>query len=551
MAKDSPRKPREDVFVLTLPLRVNQKEERELGINLEAIRQIYNACIGEALKRLRKLRDSAEWQAARELPKLVKSVNDKQVFNPARAEAFQAANVQYEFTQASLESFATKCKNDSGLVYRLGAPETQRMAQRAFQAVQQYCFGVRGRPRFKGFRGVRSLEGKSDAAALRWRDGHLCYGGMKLKALLNPKDACEVEALGRKVRYSRLVRKTIKGRIRYYVQLMLTGKSPTRKATEPGIGVVGMDQGPTVLAVVAQATPETAAEAYLVKFCATVEPSWKEQRRAQRAMDRSRRANNPKNYDAKGRIVRGRKKWTQSTRGKRLRAKFRRKARRVVAERERAHGHLGNDILRKGNQFNWEKVSYLSFQKNYGRSVQVRAPGEFFRRFERKAASAGARTNEFSTCTTKLSQFCHIGRTYVKKPLSQRLHVFPDGSWVDRDLYSAWLGCSIHEATLDADRASQAWSAAQLPLRTASRTGLQSASGRGLPRPTVSGPSERIVRNRDMHQRYYGAGGTNRGATRGAEVLEQCYAPGRGSSTPTRNPVGLRTAGETRPFRAG
>ena len=39
-----------DSFIHTLPLNINQAQERELEKRLDAARQIYNAALGEALK---------------------------------------------------------------------------------------------------------------------------------------------------------------------------------------------------------------------------------------------------------------------------------------------------------------------------------------------------------------------------------------------------------------------------------------------------------------------------------------------------------------------
>jgi hypothetical protein len=247
-----------------------------------------------------------------------------------------------------------------------------------------------------------------------------------------------------------------------------------------------------------------------------------------------------------------------STRGQRVQRVLAEVERKLAAERERCHGHLGNDILRLGDEFNWEKVSYKSFQKCYGRSVKVRAPGAFFDRFERKADSAGAKTNEFSTYTTKLSQYCHMRKDYVKKPLSQRRHVFPDGTWVDRDLYSAWLACSVQGDELDATRAEEAWAAAQLPLRTASMLAktTQPASARGLPRTTPAEKtrptSERVVRDREVRGAYHPGG-------RGANGVKEPRAEGDGSgyvrreglSTRLPNPASRGAGAEPRSFTTG
>ena len=49
-----------DSFIHTLPLNTSQAEEKELEKRVDAARQIYNAALGEALKRLKLCRESKD-----------------------------------------------------------------------------------------------------------------------------------------------------------------------------------------------------------------------------------------------------------------------------------------------------------------------------------------------------------------------------------------------------------------------------------------------------------------------------------------------------------
>ena len=114
--------------------------------------------------------------------------------------------------------------------------------------------------------------------------------------------------------------------------------------------------------------------------------------------------------------------------------------RKLAAERKRAHGELANQILGLGSIIQSETLSYIAFQKNFGKSVKVRAPGMFVEQLRRKAESAGGKLINLHTWSLKLSQYDHTTQTCTKKPLSQRWHVLGDGSGVvQRDIYSAFL----------------------------------------------------------------------------------------------------------------
>jgi hypothetical protein len=87
-------------------------------------------------------------------------------------------------------------------------------------------------------------------------------------------------------------------------------------------------------------------------LCAELAPDARAIRRLQRQMERHRRANNPDNYDERGRIKkpgRGRLSWKNS---KRYLATRRRKAtreRRLAAHRKSLHGRLVHEIVAVGN----------------------------------------------------------------------------------------------------------------------------------------------------------------------------------------------------------
>ena len=56
-------------FIVELPLEISNEEERTLLVRLATARQVYNACLGEILKRLRRMRESKQYQRARILKK--------------------------------------------------------------------------------------------------------------------------------------------------------------------------------------------------------------------------------------------------------------------------------------------------------------------------------------------------------------------------------------------------------------------------------------------------------------------------------------------------
>jgi transposase len=126
------------------------------------------------------------------------------------------------------------------------------------------------------------------------------------------------------------------------------------------------------------------------------------------------------NYDEKGRIKKRGKQRLRWKHSQRYLATRRRKAsreRRLAAHRKSLHGRLVHEIVAVGNTVITEKRSYRAWQKQFGKSVGLRAPGMFIATLKRTVASTGGDLVEVSTHSTKLSQFCHGCGAVVRKPL--------------------------------------------------------------------------------------------------------------------------------------
>jgi len=461
-----------DTFIHEIPLKTTPHDEAVLDVRLDAARQLYNACLHESLRRFDLMRESKMYQAVRELPQ-----------GKARNEAFKSVRGLHDFQEYSLHAFAAKTCKACWLGDHLDAFTIQKVATRAFGAVEQYAFGSRGRPRFKRYGWFSSVEGKSNAAGIRWRDGCVLWSGLKLATLFDLKDkhGVEAHALSCRVKYLRLVKRVIKGNTFWFVQLVLEGTAHQKEKNSISKDACGLDIGPSTIAAVCE------EDALLTQCCDNVIQPWKEIKREQRAQDRSRRATNPDNYNVDGTVKRGSRTWRRSNRYKKRQARIAECQRTLAATRKKQHGELCNKVLSLGNRVKTEKLSYTSLQKNFGRSVAVRAPGLFVAQLTRKAENAGGSVEQINTRTTRLSQTCICGKV-EKKPLKQRHHVCCCGVEAQRDLFSGFLAKHCTNHTLDINQAQNAWSAAEPLLRRAmSRVSETASQG---PRPASFGLSK-------------------------------------------------------------
>ncbi len=460
-------------FVCELPLVLSPSDERVMAVRFDIARQAYNACLAETLRRLDLMRESKEYQATRKLPHGAKGSPAAK----ARAVAFRAVNQRFGFREYDLHAWAAEHIKHEWLGEHLDINAVQKLATRAFQAAQQYAFGKRGRPRFKGRSQLDSLEGRSNDAGIRWRGDHVEWWGLRLGAIIDPKDPVIAHGLQSHIKYVRLVRRKLNGTPRYYVQLVCEGVPYRKEKSTIGQGVMGLDIGLSTIAMVA---PD-AKVASLEVFCGELRSSQQAIRKLQRKTDRQRRLANPANYNDDGTVKKGVKTWHTSARQRQTEVKLADLHRQQAGYRKSLHGRIVNRLMRLGNVIKLEKVSYRSFQRNFGKSVNFRAPGMFVCELKRKAGNAGIQVDEFPTRPTRLSQVCHNCGTVESKPLSERWHLCDCGIVAQRDLYSAFLASCVEGGRLNADQAKELWSGVDALLQAALSRLEQPASGGQMP----------------------------------------------------------------------
>src|SRR6266567_7662856 len=485
-------KPKTPTFLLELPLVVDAGQAARLRAHLEAGRQFYNALLSEGNKRLRQMRADPSWQAARALPRAQKQ---------ERAAAFGRLREQYGFSEYGLHE-AAKVLRVSWIADHLDAVLAQMLASRAYHALNRVCLGEARRVRFKSRgRGLSSLENKRNDTGLRFvlqkpeegNRGFLIWKDDQLEAVIDWEDEVVAHGLRQRIKYARLVQHRASSEcaagadargFRYVVQLVLEGVPHRKKKHAVGNDIIGADLGPSTIALVPRA-----GEASLSVFCEELAPNAQAIRRLQRRMDRQRRAANPEHYDERGRIKKQGKKrlrWKTSKSYQRTRRRKATRERKLAAHRKSLHGQQVHEIVAVGNTVIVEKISYKAWQKRYGKSVGLRAPGMFVEMLRRTVARTGGTLIEVPTRTAKLSQFCHGCGCVVKKPLSQRWHHCPCGVGpVQRDLYAAFLASTLSVDQLIPSCAQSVilWESAEARLQAAHERVLQRANeGQFLPR---------------------------------------------------------------------
>jgi len=450
-------------YVLTCELLSNAHERKILDKKLNIGRQIYNSCLGEALKRLRKVQADKEYREVLGALMEFKNAKSKEDKAEKKRLSIRLSDIErsYGYSEYALHNFVKEGQKhflDTKTVTKAGKPkqglhigslEAQVLATRAFRAVKKLHYHEAEKVYFKRYGESISIENKNNVTGLRYVDGHVLWGELKLSLKVKRNDLYMQYALMDKTKYIRILKREIRGKERFFVQLIQEGIPPV-KERKKGTGGVGLDIGPSTIAMVSDEAVE------LRELAPGIVADSKKLRRAERAMDRSKRATNPDNFDQNGVVKKGSRNWIYSNRYQKLRARRKELHRKIAAGRKQSHEILANEILAQGDDIRVETMRFQGLQKRakettrnqkngkinkkkrFGKSIGNHAPAMFLSILERKLAYEGLELKKVDTFELKASQFNHVTGEYQKKLLSERWNDI-GGRKIQRDLYSAFL----------------------------------------------------------------------------------------------------------------
>ena len=247
--------------------------------------------------------------------------------------------------------------------------------------------------------------------------------------------------------YATLVPKMIRGKYRLYLHLTIEGKAMSKYDKHGnlrhkyGKGMIGADIGTQT---VAYTSDTEVGLKNLSERGNSIQTSERKERLLYRAMDRSRRATNPQNYNDDGTIKKGRKTWKYSNHYKKLRSKHAELCRINAVNRQLAINEDSNHLRSLGDIFvtepkNASKLmkrakettvnskSKFNKKKRFGRSIKNRCPGGFQSIVEKKFKVTGGTYIEVPN-NYRASQYDHTADDYIKKKLSDRLYKLRDGT---------------------------------------------------------------------------------------------------------------------------
>ena len=471
-----------EVFVLELPLQVEKYQADILNKRYEQLRQLYNYVQGKLLRQYRYFEQMKEFQNC----KTFRAKKDFFRSHPFYIHGFVGKNkepLKITFDEYGINGFVEKLTQKSiganasyadlgfttSILDHLSASiwaawekrlydfRTKRISFKKYGEIDSFSSRrkvTRGKVYFSGME--LYLDTMELAIKMNGKTGRNVKF-ITLPILQNPKHAdYEMWALKGgldSVKVVKVVRRMVRGQDQYYVQLTIEGEKPLKGRTL-GKGKVGIDLGPTTVAVSGE---NIASIDKLASKCDNIQ---KEITRLARKIDRSRRANNPDNFNEDGTVKRGIKLvWNDSKRYKELRRELAELRRKQAAIRKLQHIERANALLKEGDTFivennpvkAWaaraketkvnEKTGKIQKKKRGGKSIGNHAPAMFVSILENKVNSLGGTFIKAET-NNAASQYDFTNNSFKtgeeRHKLNERAITLSNGDTHQRDLLAAF-----------------------------------------------------------------------------------------------------------------
>lgn len=443
-------------FVVEFPLKTERYQEDILNKRFEIGRKIYNSLVNVTGKRYKEMIKTKKYR------NLLASLTGNKKTDKTIWKQIKEIRKQYGLSEYSFHDDVKNMQHH--FKDNIDSATAQKIATELWQSYDKLFYGNGRKVYYKRYGEFNSLEGKSNKSGIRFRDDMIFWNGLEIPVQIDYNDY-EYQAMKADICYCRIVRKYVRSKYKFYVQIVLKGNPPVKTEKETGEikhpvgeGDVGLDIGTRTIAI------SSRSDVKILELADRVQNIENEKQKLLRKMDKSRRATNPDNYNEDGTVKKQDKQkviWNKSNHYMKYQNELKELYRKQADIRKYQHECMANDIISLGNKVYVEKMNFAGLQKRakntekngkgkfkrkkrFGKSLANKAPSMLLRIIDRKLKYFGEKLIEINTFEAKASQFNHFDGTYTKKPLSQRWNDF-NGIKIQRDLYSAFLIMNISD----------------------------------------------------------------------------------------------------------
>lgn len=252
-------KPKKDCFIIELKLIVDTWQKDILLKRFEIARKLYNTTLSYAMKQYTLMKEAKAYRKQLHCYQKAKKANHPKEWKEISKDL---DSIRQSFGLSEYQLHAYIKKHQHNYKKHIDSNTSQKIASTVWKAMQDVIFkGTK--THFKPFGMLHSVEGKSNKAGIRFKENRVYWNGLHLPVRFRKNDLFIEESLAlHKIKYCRLVKKVIRGKDTFYLQLIMGGMPPTKRINKTGAfrhsyqkkKRVGIDIGPSTIAIVSEET---------------------------------------------------------------------------------------------------------------------------------------------------------------------------------------------------------------------------------------------------------------------------------------------------------
>ncbi len=282
-------------FIVEFPLKTEKYQEDILNKRFEIGRHIYNSLVNVTQKRYKEIIKTKKYRTLlssltgnkKSDKEIWKQINDiRKQYGMSEYSFHEDVKQMQKYSKSNMDSFTA-----------------QKIATELWKSYDKLFYGNGKKVYYKKYGEFNSLEGKSNTTGIRFKDDMITWNGLKIPVVIDYDNYYEYEAMQSKICYNRIVRKYVRNKYKYYVQIVFKGNPPVKIDTDTGEmkhyigkGDIGIDIGTRTVAI------SSKSDVKILELADRVQNIENQKQKLLRKMDRSRRVTNPNNYNEDGTI---------------------------------------------------------------------------------------------------------------------------------------------------------------------------------------------------------------------------------------------------------
>lgn len=207
-------------FIVQFLLKTEKYQEDILNKRFKIGRQIYNSLVNVTQKRYKEMTKTKEYR------NLMSQLSNDEKKNKVIWKQINDIRKQYSMSEYSFNNDIKKIQHHFS--NNIDSFTAQSIASSLWKAYYKLFYENGKKIHYKKCDNFNSLEGKWNKSGIRFKEKMILWNGLKIPVIISYDNQYEYQALESDIAYCRIIRKYIRNKYKYYVQIVFKGNPPAK-----------------------------------------------------------------------------------------------------------------------------------------------------------------------------------------------------------------------------------------------------------------------------------------------------------------------------------